>query len=66
MHHESDHLEGIVFGDRLATRARKKLAKEAAKVAPDYAPGWPAPGEVNPGENAAEERRTRRMRQQRR
>ncbi|MEJ7742940.1 MAG: peptide deformylase [Nocardioidaceae bacterium] len=42
LHHESDHLEGIVFGDRLATRVRKKLWKEASKVAQDYPPGWPA------------------------
>ncbi|WP_232676921.1 peptide deformylase [Nocardioides sp. R-C-SC26] len=42
LQHETDHTLGTVFGDRLATKARKKLDKLQAKVADDYAPTWPA------------------------
>jgi peptide deformylase len=41
LQHESDHLEGTVFGDRLPTRARKKLFKDAAEVAGEFPPDWP-------------------------
>ncbi|MBA3311485.1 MAG: peptide deformylase [Nocardioidaceae bacterium] len=43
LQHESDHLAGTVFGDRLPTRARKRLLREAAMVADDFPPGWPTP-----------------------
>jgi peptide deformylase len=42
LQHETDHTHGIVFGDRLADRARKKLYKEADKAASGFPPGWPA------------------------
>ena len=42
LQHEFDHLQGVVFGDRLATRARKKLYKEAEKAAENYPVDWPA------------------------
>ena len=42
LQHETDHTNGIVFGDRIANRARKKLYKEADKAAEDFPPGWPA------------------------
>lgn len=42
LQHEYDHLEGIVFGDRLADRVRKKLYKEAARHEDEFPPGWPA------------------------
>jgi peptide deformylase len=42
LQHEYDHLQGVVFGDRLATRQRKKLYKEAEKYAEEFPPGWPA------------------------
>jgi peptide deformylase len=42
LQHESDHLEGIVFGDRLPNRARKRLIKEADRMADEFPPGWPA------------------------
>lgn len=42
LQHEADHLAGRVFGDRLSTRARRKLQKAHDKAAPDYPPGWPA------------------------
>jgi len=41
LQHESDHLEGTVFGDRLPNRARKKLFKEAAELADQFPPDWP-------------------------
>lgn len=49
LQHEYDHLEGVVFGDRLPNRARKKLFKEAEKHAERYAPDWP----VSPESRAA-------------
>jgi peptide deformylase len=42
LQHECDHLEGVVFGDRLPDRARKKLYKEAAKHEDEFPAGWPA------------------------
>jgi peptide deformylase len=42
LQHEFDHLQGVVFGDRLATRVRRRLYKEAARVADEFPPGWPA------------------------
>jgi peptide deformylase len=42
LQHETDHLQGTVFGDRLSTRNRKKLQKQMEKAAPDYPEGWPA------------------------
>jgi peptide deformylase len=41
LQHESDHLDGMVFGDRLPNRARKKLFKEAAEFADEFPPDWP-------------------------
>ena len=41
LQHETDHTYGTVFGDRLPTKARKRLAKAHAKAADDYPPGWP-------------------------
>ena len=41
LQHESDHLVGIVFGDRLSKRTRKKLYKEADRVAAEFPSGWP-------------------------
>ena len=40
--HETDHLNGIVFGDRLSHKARKKLDKQMQKAAVDYPLDWPA------------------------
>jgi peptide deformylase len=42
LQHETDHVMGIVFGDRLSSRARKKLYKQAEQSAPEFPPGWPA------------------------
>lgn len=42
LQHETDHLYGIVFGDRLNRRWRKRLERESAEVAEEFPPGWPA------------------------
>ena len=41
LQHETDHTLGTVFGDRLPTKARKRLAKAHDKFADDFPPGWP-------------------------
>lgn len=41
--HETDHVNGIVFGDRLPTRQRKLLYRDHEKVAHLYGINWPAP-----------------------
>ncbi len=41
LQHETDHTLGTVFGDRLSTKARKKLQKEHEKVADEVPPDWP-------------------------
>jgi peptide deformylase len=41
LQHETDHLSGIVFGDRLSTRLRKRLYREAARAADQFPAGWP-------------------------
>lgn len=45
LQHETDHLHGTVFGDRLSDKVRKRLRKEHEKDAEHYPPGWP----VSPG-----------------
>lgn len=42
LQHETDHTAGMVFGDRLSTRLRKKLTKQMEAEAPHYPPSWPA------------------------
>lgn len=42
LQHETDHTRGTVFGDRLPTKARKKLQKQHDKAADDYPLDWPA------------------------
>ena len=39
--HETDHTKGMVFGDRLNNRSRKKLRKQMEAAAGDYPPEWP-------------------------
>jgi peptide deformylase len=48
LQHECDHLEGVVFGDRLPTRARRKLYKDAERHAPYYPSDWPVTAETHP------------------
>ncbi len=42
LQHETDHTRGMVFGDRLPTKARKKLQKEHDRLADEYPASWPA------------------------
>lgn len=41
LQHETDHLNGTVFGDRLSSRARKKLYAQHDELAPRYMADWP-------------------------
>ena len=42
LQHETDHLMGTVFGDRISAKSRKKLQKAHDKAADDFPKGWPA------------------------
>jgi peptide deformylase len=48
LQHETDHVHGMVFGDRLSTRLRKSLRKQMEKEAPDYPPDWPVGEDPTP------------------
>lgn len=41
LQHETDHCNGIVFGDRLSKRARRKLDEQHDSVAHLYPDDWP-------------------------
>ncbi|MDN5572274.1 MAG: peptide deformylase [Propionibacteriaceae bacterium] len=41
LQHETDHLNGIVFGDRLSTRSFRKLTEQMEGVAHLYPDDWP-------------------------
>lgn len=41
LQHETDHLFGTVFGDRIPERARKKLHKQHEELADNYPDDWP-------------------------
>lgn len=41
LQHETDHVFGTVFGDRLTARARKRLYAQSAEVADEHPPSWP-------------------------
>ncbi|MES8326259.1 peptide deformylase [Cutibacterium acnes] len=41
LQHETDHCNGIVFGDRLSKRARRKLDEQHESVAHLYPDDWP-------------------------
>ncbi len=41
LQHETDHTEGTVFGDRLPTKARKRLQRAVERQAADFPDGWP-------------------------
>lgn len=41
LQHETDHLNGTVFGDRLSARARKKLYQQHESLADRYLDDWP-------------------------
>nr|WP_276568817.1 peptide deformylase [Aeromicrobium phoceense] len=41
LQHETDHLFGTVFGDRVPEKARKKLYKQHQQLADEYEDDWP-------------------------
>lgn len=41
LQHETDHLFGTVFGDRVPEKARKKLYKQHEQLADEYDEDWP-------------------------
>ena len=41
LQHETDHLHGTVFGDRVPAKARKKLYKKHEELADAYPGDWP-------------------------
>lgn len=41
LQHETDHLFGTVFGDRISSRSRKKLHKQADRLAEEFPADWP-------------------------
>jgi peptide deformylase len=41
LQHETDHLDGMVFGDRLSKRSRKQLHHQHERLADRYSPEWP-------------------------
>jgi len=41
LQHETDHLGGTVFGDRLSSRARRNLNEERERLRHLYPPDWP-------------------------
>ena len=41
LQHETDHLNGIVFGDRLSNRARRDLYEQHALAAHLFPDDWP-------------------------
>ncbi len=41
LQHESDHLVGTVFADKLSNKVRRRLYKEAARFTDDFPAGWP-------------------------
>lgn len=49
LQHETDHLNGMVFGDRLSARSRRQLDKKVADLAFRYPDDWP----VSPKAKAA-------------
>ncbi len=51
LQHETDHLLGTVFGDRLSARSRKALTKQHDSLAHLYPEDWP----VSPRRSSADE-----------
>ncbi len=49
LQHETDHLNGTVYGDRLSSRVRRQLDREVAELAWRYPDDWP----VSPKNKAA-------------
>ncbi|MCW3157230.1 peptide deformylase [Micropruina sonneratiae] len=56
LQHETDHLGGTVFGDRLSTRARRLLSRQQAELDHLYPDDWP----VTPRRTSADEQPPRK------
>ncbi len=41
LQHETDHLFGTVFGDRLPQKLRRRLQREQVEAADEFPDGWP-------------------------
>lgn len=41
LHHEIDHLNGVVYGDRVEGRERERLEREYTEVKHEYPDDWP-------------------------
>ena len=50
LQHETDHLFGTVFGDRLSNRARKQLHKQHEELSSHYPSDWPVSPIVIPAD----------------
>ncbi len=48
LQHETDNLNGIVFGDRLSNRVRRKLYSQAEELAHLYPADWPVSPKQRP------------------
>lgn len=46
LQHETDHLNGMVFGDRLSARTYRKLAEQVESLAHRYPDDWPVTAKV--------------------
>lgn len=55
LQHETDHLSGTVFGDRLSGRARKKLRQQHEDLAARYPTDWPVSPRLDAEEGAADD-----------
>ncbi|WP_020386241.1 peptide deformylase [Kribbella catacumbae] len=54
LQHETDHTQGVVFGDRLSRKYKKRLFAEAEEFAPDYPADWPVSPMLNQEEHSDE------------
>lgn len=55
LQHETDHLNGTVFGDRLSTRLRRKLYAQAEELAHLYPADWPLTPRATSAEGRGED-----------
>ena len=51
LQHETDHLNGIVFGDRLSSRAYRKLEEQHADLVHLYPDDWPVTPKKTTGDD---------------
>jgi peptide deformylase len=51
LQHETDHTQGMVFGDRLSRKYKKRLFAEAEEFAEDYPDDWPISPMLNQDEH---------------